>query len=226
MKPSHFWLFSLAFAAGFIGAALLGFPSAFYPLMKAGDALDLLTPLVLIPLYWSLFVGAAVDKSTVPESAWFVLLAALWLLGHGMHLAANSIGPQLSELQASPAKRLTTFYDEGLSHYLWHLGLFALTALIMIRSWRAGGSMRAERRSSLLAASILYGLTYFIVVVEGGNWPIGLPFALLGGVLLLLLRARDLRKLAVLDYFTWAHLVALVLFVAWVAALGGSTGIQ
>lgn len=69
MKPSHFWLFSLAFAAGFIGAALLGFPLAFYPLMKAGDALDLLTPLVLIPLYWSLFVGAAVDKSTVPESA-------------------------------------------------------------------------------------------------------------------------------------------------------------
>lgn len=44
--------FSVAFAVFLIGPALL--PSSFpaYPLITVGDVFDILTPLVLLPLYW------------------------------------------------------------------------------------------------------------------------------------------------------------------------------
>jgi hypothetical protein len=173
--------FSLAFAVFFIGPAILDFPFPPYHLMKAGDVFDLLTPLVLIPLYWGLYRGASEKPATDGMMLAFVVLASLWVLGQGMHLAANSIGHQLDNFGDTPGYQLTVFYDERLSHYLWHLGLFGLTGLILIRSWGAAPSSGGSRWA-LGAAVLIYGLMFFIIVVEGQTPLIGVPFAMLAAV--------------------------------------------
>ena len=48
-------LFTIAFAIFFIGPPLLGKPLDPYPLMNVADVFDILTPWVLLPLYWLLY---------------------------------------------------------------------------------------------------------------------------------------------------------------------------
>ncbi len=53
-----------------------------------------------------------------------------------MHLAANSISHLMEEMKHSDAYTLTHFYDEVLSHSLWHVGIVGLSALLLYRQWR------------------------------------------------------------------------------------------
>ncbi len=179
-----------------------------------GDALDLLTPLVLIPLYGHLWRNAGEKPASARETTAFLGLAALWVLGHGMHLAANSIG-HLLESGSGEAYALTYFYDEVLSHYLWHLGIFSLTGMILIRASTSEMAPRHPSTWTRYAAAAIYGLTYFIIVIEARTWSIGLPF----GLLVVVWQARGMLKRRpsseVAWFFGWGHLLALVLFTAW-----------
>ena len=87
-------LLTLVFAVlSFVFFLLLIFfrtPLTLYPLMSYQDALDILTPLVLIPLYWILFKYAAGEGSSLVEEIAFMVLAAFWVAGQGMHLSANT----------------------------------------------------------------------------------------------------------------------------------------
>lgn len=56
----------------------LRIPFALYPLMSYQDALDVLTPLVLIPIYWLLFKHASGESASLAEELAFMLGAALW----------------------------------------------------------------------------------------------------------------------------------------------------
>lgn len=214
MSSRWILVFAVAFAVFFIGPAMLGFPFPLYSLMKAGDAFDLLTPLILIPLYWRLFLDASDRPTTGPPTTAFLVLASLWVLGQGMHLSANSIGHQLKTLQATPAYVLTDFYDETLSHYLWHLGVFGLAALLAVRAAYAEARLPAPG-GVIWPAAAVYGLTFAIIVLEGQTWPVGLPFAALASLFPLLTRRTELARRPILGFFTWAHLIALVLMVAW-----------
>ena len=51
-----FAILSLIF---FLGLVFLRTPFSLYPLMSYQDALDLLTPLILIPIYWLMFKYAS-----------------------------------------------------------------------------------------------------------------------------------------------------------------------
>jgi len=98
-------------------------PFALYPLMSIQDALDLLTPLVLIPLYWLLFKSAAADESNKIEEVAFMVLSAVWVMGHGMHLAANSVNNlaetlasnQVIDITGTDIYKLTYYIDEHLT---------------------------------------------------------------------------------------------------------------
>lgn len=215
MNSRWILVFAVAFAVFFVGPAMLGFPFPLYPLMKVGDVFDLLTPLILIPLYWRLFVDASARPISGRPTTAFLVLASLWVLGQGMHLSANSIGHQLKALTTTPAYILTDFYDESLSHYLWHLGVFGMAALLAVRSSRGEAGPSTRLRWPLWAAAVVYGLTFAIIVLEGQTWPVGLPFAAVAGLLPLLARRVDLRRRPILAFFTWGHLVALLLMVAW-----------
>jgi hypothetical protein len=104
--------------------------------MKIADVFDLVTPLVLIPLYWLLFTDVSDKPLTLKETILFLIFAALWIEGHGMHMAANSVGHWLDRLETTDFYSVNYFYDEVLGHYLWHIGVMRLSGIILLRQWR------------------------------------------------------------------------------------------
>jgi hypothetical protein len=214
-------VFSVVFAVFFVGPPLLGSPFGPYPLMKVADVFDLFTPLVLIPLYWLLFQVRQEKSLTLSEGVAFMVLAALWVLGQGMHLTANSIGHLLEKTSGSDAYVLTYFYDETLGHILWHSGVIGLSALLLIRQWQ--NPFRGERASLglLFLAGTIYGLTFFVIVVEGGTALLGIPFALIVIVVGLVWGRNTLREQPLLFFFLVSYVVAMLFFAGWGLYWGG-----
>jgi len=207
--------FAILFAVFFIAPPLLSQQFRPYPLMKMGDIFDILTPLVLIPLYWLLYRLNEEKKITLPGIILFAVLAALWVEGQGMHLAANSIGHLLKEVEGSDAYHLAFFYDEVLSHYLWHLGIVGLSALLLWRQWH--NPFREEHTWVwlLIPAGVIYGFTFFVIVIEAGTAPLGIPFAILVTVLGWILWRKGMKQQPLLTFFLISYTVATVFFVGW-----------
>jgi hypothetical protein len=205
-------VFSIAYAVMIMAPAMLSNQFGAYPLIKTGDVFDLLTPLILIPLYWLLFYNGG-RAPTVRETVLFLVLAAVWVEGQGMHLSANSIGHVIENVQDANVLTLTHFYDEILSHYLWHFGAMALVALLIYRQRSYAGEPTEPRQ--VIAAAILYGLTFFISVVEAGTVPLGLPFVILVTLYGLIVGRNRLRQQPVFAFLFAAHLLALILLVGW-----------
>lgn len=215
-------VFAVTSAFFFLLLIFLRIPFSPYPLMSWQDVLDLLTPLALIPLYWTLFLTTERPSASGNETYAFMALAALWVLGHGMHLSANSVN-NLSEALAdsgglnilkSDIYRLTYFYDEYLSHAVWHAGVLGLAALLMMRAWQRHDSDRLAWWP-VSAAGLIYGFTLFAIVLEGQTTLVGFPFLVVVS-LLALFKGRDrLSQQTVFAFFTLSFCVAVVLFSGW-----------
>jgi hypothetical protein len=67
-------LFSLVFAVFFVGPPLLHKDFAFFPLISTGEVLDLLTPVVLLPLYWLLYQRDSVKSVPLTGCIIFLIL--------------------------------------------------------------------------------------------------------------------------------------------------------
>lgn len=214
-------IFSLAFTVLIISPAFLSSQFGLYDRMKTGDATDILTPIILIPLYWLLYQIDQDKTVSSIENVIFLIVVAFWVEGQGMHLSANSIGHQLKGMESSDAYKLTEFYDEVLSHYLWHLGVVGLSALLLWRQWK--NPFNGEHTLWLASiAGLVYGFTYFITITEAQTAPLGVPFAAL---VILFVGARgrkELRKQPLLTFFATAYVLALVLFVGWALYWQGS----
>jgi hypothetical protein len=100
--------------------------------------------------------------------------------------------------------------------------MVALTALLV---WRQMANPLASALASIRAeviSAIIYGVVYFIIVIEAGTVPLGLPFALILALAgLLSLRRGDLRRQPLTLFFAAAHALALVLFLIWFVRFGG-----
>jgi hypothetical protein len=215
-RSSLISVFALAFAAFIILPGLLGQPFPAYPLAHWADALDLFTPLVLIPLYGLLYYELTGGKGA---NVAFLLLAALWVEGQGMHLAANSISNLLGG-GSSGVHQLVHFYDEVLSHYLWHLAIIGLSLLLLIRT-NSSAEGTSVHWGLIGPAAVLYGFTYFVAINEGGTVPLGLPAAALLVLWLALSRRQGIRRHNLIGFFAAGYGVALVLFLAWFLIWGG-----
>jgi hypothetical protein len=208
-------VFALLFLVLIIGLPFLSSQFSPYPLMKTQDAVDLLTPLILIPVYWLLFLVHPDAKSGPREALVFMVLAALWVEGQGIHLAANSIGHLTEAFTGSEAAALTYFYDEVLSHYMWHAGIIGLSLLLIYRQRRNPfAGMRSTLRAEI-GAGILHGLSFGLMTLEGATIALGLPSAALVVVFVLARGRNQLRQQPVLAFFFVAYLIAAILFVAW-----------
>jgi hypothetical protein len=193
-----------------------------YPLISYQDAFDLMTPLILIPLYWLLFKWAASEAPSLGEEIVFMALAALWVLGQGLHLSANAINnlieglarQQVVDIRPTDIYQLAYFFDEHLSHYLWHLGVLGLAALLIYREARHP-SGAATAWGAAITAGILYGVLWFCIFLEGQTVVLGLPSALAVVAFGLISERRKLAQRPVLAFFLVACLLALLLFVGW-----------
>jgi hypothetical protein len=188
--------------------------------MHWADVLDILTPLVVIPLYWLLFTGAGPLPRNLRPTLVFVVLAALWTLGQGMHLSANSINNMLG-VGSTDLHNLVHFYDEVLSHYLWHIGIVGLSVLLLAARPGGQASGAPVRWAIIVPSAILYGFTFFAAVIEGGTVPFGLPAAVLIALALLLVRRSSLRSDGVTAFFFAGYVVALAFFAIWFIWQGG-----
>jgi hypothetical protein len=180
-------IFSVTFALFSVGPPALGSQFGPYPLMKLGDVFDLLTPLVLIPLYWLLYQVGQDKKPGLREGVAFMVLAALWVL----------------------------------SHYLWHFAVVGLSALLLVRQWQNPFTEERASPGVLLLAGIIYGLTFFVIVVEGGTALLGIPLALIVIVVGLMWGRDRLRERPLLLFFLVSYVVAILFFAGWGIYWGG-----
>jgi len=214
----HTLLFALVCALFFVAPALLNKQLSWYPLVRTGDLFDILTPVVFIPLYWLLY---QIGQDRVPGlsgSVIFLVLTVFWVEGHGMHLAANSIGHLLSEMKGSGAYRLTRFYDEILSHYLLHLGIVGLSTLLIFHNPFTGERAALWSES---VAGIIHGFTYFVIVIEGRTALLGVPFAILATTFCLIWGRKKFRQQPLLAFYFVSYLLATLFFAGWAIYWGG-----
>jgi hypothetical protein len=208
-------LFALAFALFFLAPPFLNKQFPLFPLMKTGDVFDILTPLILIPLYWLLYQPDYKKPAKTGGTLIFMVLAAFWVEGQGMHLSANSISHLLKDMKVSDVYTLTNFYDEVLSHYLWHFGIVGLSALVIYRQMRSKLSETVATIWLTTIAGIIHGFSFFAIVIEAGTAPLGITFAVLNTIFLPVLGRKRIRQQPLVTFFFVAYLVAVLLFAGW-----------
>jgi hypothetical protein len=155
-------------------SALLAFAAAFFVFHHApavaggrtGDWIDLATPFVVVA---TAGLALASMAARPPAVLLGVLGAVLYVDGHGIHLAANSIG---HEKLAGEAKDVTHFWDESFGHIEWHAGWVVLIAALVLAEALSASPRRLRPPSNRRAAAIavLLGFTLFTSTVEGGTW--------------------------------------------------------
>ena len=214
-----FAILSLVF---FLLLIFLRIPFPLYPLMSVQDAVDILTPLALIPVYWLMFKKISPKGTNQTGDIFFMVMSAFWAAGQGMHLSANSINnltgnlakDQVVDVTSTDIYHLTYFYDEYLSHYLWHIGVVGLAILLICNAWRYPSSERTDWRL-VVPAGLLYGFTCFCFFLEGNTLILGLPFAVVIALLVLIWGRVKLAQQPVLAFFFVACLFASLLFAGW-----------
>jgi uncharacterized membrane protein len=203
-------------------------PFTLYPLMSNQDALDLLTPLVLIPIYWLMFRQTSREGSGLSEEVIFLLLAVFWVSGQGMHLAANSVGnliealarDRVLDIKPTDIYNLTYFLDEHLSHFIWHIGIIGLAVLLIYRDWRRPADTTTRWWSTILAG-LLYGFMLFCIFLEGQTVILGFPCCILISLVVLIWGRMQLAHKPILAFFFIAFLVATLFLVGWRLYWGG-----
>ncbi len=213
--------FALSTLAFVLVVVFLRIPFPFFSLLSYQDVVGLLPPLVFIPIYWLMFRYAASTSSPGQEVA-FMILAALWVEGQAMHLVANSIDNLIAalartlvvDLRPSDVYRLSLFFDEYLGHYLMHVGMLGLAALLVYREWRAPVGFVATRWA-IVPAGVIYGIVYFCLFIEGGTVALGFPFGVAIVLLAFVVGRKTMPRRPVLAFFGLACLVAVILFAGW-----------
>lgn len=230
MKQQSFLilLFAVLFGVFFLLLIFFRIPFALYPLISYQDAFDILTPLVLLPVYWLLFRNITMEEPSRQEQIAFVFLSALWASGHGMHLAANSINNlvdnlaknQTFDITGTDIHTLIYFFDERLSHYLWYSGILGLAALLSYRDWKHPASTSTKWWVVILAG-IIHGFTIFCVFLEGQVVLLGLPFTIIFILSVFFGGRKKLSHKPLLAFFSITCLVAFILFLGWGLYWGG-----
>jgi len=145
----------------------------------------------------------------------FLVFAAFWAAGQGMHLAANSIGHLLKGMESSDIYKLTYFYDEVLSHYLWHLGVVGLSAIIIFRQWKYPFAGEKAPLWLITLAGVIHGFSFFSIVLEGGTAPLGITFSVLVILFGLIWGRKRMSQQPLLIFFFISYAIAIILFIGW-----------
>jgi len=216
------WL-GIASAALDLGAVYWKTP-AVRPGITCGDVVDAVTPVLLILLYGMVLrelsrVPAGPAHVARPSDSrprlLFVLGGFGLLLGHGIHVAANSIHDAIDRSGIADPGGLVNWWDEHVSHMTIH-GSKALicVGLTALETRRTAGSGPAPRRGFILfqAGALAYGFITFAEGIEGQTVPLLLPFAIL---YLAWSLGRGRPYAPVRLFYTLAAVVSILLFAFW-----------
>lgn len=123
--------------------------------------IDLITPVAVVgTAAWAMLAGG---QPGTRRWMLFVFAAIVYVEGHGIHLAANSIN---NKDPLGAAAETAQFWDEEFSHLLWYSGWAMLAAVLV---WSGGNAPRLTPLRAVLA--FLYGLTACTNSIEGGAVP-------------------------------------------------------
>ena len=201
--------------------ASVGPPSGF----TLQEAVDLLTPLIVLPLAWYVFdlTGGLGRMGNVA----FLVIAIVWTEGQAIHLATNAIGdavpPDAVEafIQTAPGE-LAHWFDEELSHLMWHAAWVALSFLLLIAASRTPAAPAARTSVTAAAAGFVHGATFFVVSVEGVTTLLGIPASIVLLAWSASLARQGIAGRPVVAFFLVSSVVTLVGYVGWAALNGGT----
>ena len=192
----------LAFAAVFFVFHQL--PSILFT-HRVEAAVDVLTPFAVAAASVAVMLALGAPRGPVVAA---VFAGVLYVHGHGVHLAANSIHNE------GARGNLVYFWDERFSHIEAVLGWFGLVAAFCLAERVAPRPLSTSPALFTLAA-LLLGWTFFTSTVEGQTWWLELPATVVFGVMAL--RApRPLLRAAAGAFAVGAALIA-----AWAIWHGG-----
>ena len=189
------------------------------------EAVDLLTPLIVLPLAWYVFdlTGGLRRMGALA----FLVVAIVWTEGQAIHLATNAIGDAVPPdaldafLLTAPGD-LAHWFDEELSHWMWHLAWVALSVLLLFAASRTPAVPGAGPSITAAVAGLVHGLTFFIVTVEGVTTLLGIPASIALLVWSASLARRGLGGRPVVLFFLVSSIVSLIGYAGWAALNGGT----
>lgn len=170
-RPERAWTALLAVVAvGHHLGTLLG-PLGAVGVVQQADLVDLLLPYAVV-------AAGGVGLLAVPRRAQVagVLGLVLYVQGHGIHLAANSV----AERQTS---RTAVFWDELAGHALWYSGLYLLVGALLV-----GGAVTTRPGPLRAVLAVAVGLTFATNALGGHSVVLMVTACLV--LLLLALRRR------------------------------------
>ena len=143
--------------------------------IRYGDFLDLmLTPWIGVGVFALLyvFIPKASESSTGHKNLYRVLFwtfSVLYVEGHGMHLAANSIGNNLVTNTDARLARSIFLVDEPIGHLLWLAGAIglALIAVAYQSSYTSRDQLTRRQIWLILISGMLYGVSFALTIIEG-----------------------------------------------------------
>ena len=156
----------LAFAAVFFVFHQL--PSVLFT-DRIEAAVDVLTPFAVVASTVAVMLAFGVSRGPVLAA---VVAGVLYVHGHGVHLAANSIHNEGAQGD------VVYFWDERFSHIEAVLGWFGLVAAFCLAE-RLSPRSASTSPAVLGLAALLLGWTFFTSTVEGQTWWLELPTAAL-----------------------------------------------
>ncbi len=218
--------FAVATAAFVLVPPFLRGPVGTTPGFTGEEAVDLLTPIVTMPL-----LALALELTGRFGRGWrlvFVALAAAWVAGQGIHLAANALGnlfpagPARDAWYLTDAGKLDFFFDEVLGHWLWHLAWFGLL-LVLLRLGTAEPDDGARDSAGIRVgglAGLVHAVPVTVAMVQGATWPLGIPTAVGFLVVTLVVRARRDAWPVVAIFLATSAATTILLFGSWIVLAG------
>ncbi len=138
---------------------------------RVADWVDLITPFVVALPLLGFLVGQRPRRGHQLVAA---VGAVLYVEGHGVHLAANSVSNAGGADAAGPIAEVVHFWDEIAGHYLWYLGL---AIMVGVCAHCVRGRPLGLRTGPLALGGAVCGLTWATNGLEGGTAVFSLIFA-------------------------------------------------
>jgi hypothetical protein len=193
-----------------------------------GDALDFLTPFVVIPIAIMLYSQIKkVSGAKEYAAARFQKLSSIILIlgfifyadGHGLHLSANSIARLVEGQQGSTLYNAVYLFDEIISHFMWDGGVVLISlGLIFLARNRDFGLLSSAQVSLIAAGSVFYGFSFAANGVEGQTVVFTFPAAAAVFFLTLWFYLKDQKRKnqnPILLFFLCGYFLSAVLFAYW-----------